>query len=286
VRVKTGTLVGLALIVLGLLLLTKAVTFSMLVVDTSPPKWKCAQFFYGSIDNPVPPYVTTLSEDQSAPSILEPARSGTIAVIVNEDNPASTATISINGVKQTMQLYLVSETSSGSVATYALPWTVPSTLGDLIRFDVEVSDQAGNKVTKTLYATTAAVEGYFTINGQRVTPQDVLYLNTKKLQIAFVATSGASSIQAVRLYVKNLGSGQVIYDGTMDGSAPSWSKSIELPSDGKYDVSGYIVVYGKPYCKMSITIDTGTPLLASFSYSQAAGVIFMLAGIAMIVRRG
>ena len=107
---------GVVCVIVGALLIVPPhiLGFAFVVADTTPPQFGTSiTFTYGSFDNPVEPYSTTLSESSASPGLLLPNRVGDIVVPVYEDNPQE-AKVSIDGVVYTMTLH----SSSGNLRRY------------------------------------------------------------------------------------------------------------------------------------------------------------------------
>jgi len=294
---SSSTVASFLLIFFGAVLVAQPfLNFTTAVVDTTPPQPSSGLSLlvcYPTFDSPTDS--TSLPMSSSTPGILYPGQSCQLVQIIYEDNP-DTATITIaesgGSTLVSSASMTVHSTASPNIVRYVYSWTVPNTSDKLYVFTVTAIDKAGNSATWNYYGkTTGQVQGYFVINGVKITGKDdVIYLRTKTLNVEFYATSGASAIQYVHVTVKNANTGAYVggFDANgnpiyMTKGTDKWTYSVTVPSDGRYIVTGTVYPTGaSSITLMSVAIDTG--FASPLSVQTILGGLLILFGLVLYAR--
>jgi len=240
---------GAIMIILGVVLPFLGIalpSLAAIVYDATPPTLNY-------------PYPSGTSPSGATP--LTPGQAITVKIVVVEDG-SGISTVKCDIFKYGGSLLTTLTLSQGSPALggyeYTASWTVPNEAGVTYQFNFMAKDNSGNVAAKTSYGVVGTPDGYFTINGQQVTTSSVIYVNNPTLNIAFTATNLPEQITAIRVILKDSG-GTTLKDLTLPKTSESiWSGTITLPAEGKYTISGYIVIAsGNHLQKMELAIQWG-----------------------------
>lgn len=249
-------LIGAALVLISISL---PMLLATVIVDTYPPNISSVAFHYGSYASPTSS--VPLSIDPSAPSALVPNAAGQVEICIYEDYlDESSVSLKINGISYALKLER-KVLSSGTLwfYRYLADYTTPSTDGASVTFEASAKDLGGLSTTRTCYGKTVKVDGYFTINGIKITStEQTVYLSSRKLNFEFIATYGGSYIDRVIVSITKA-DGTIIQTLALSKvAADKWTGSYTLEADGKYIVKGYFDTYPGRLQRMSLLIDTGS----------------------------
>jgi len=241
---------GAAMIILGIVLPFLGIalpSLATIIYDATPPTLNY-------------PYPSGTSPSGATP--LTPGQTITVKIVVVEDG-SGISTVKCDIFKYGGSILTTLTLSQGSSALggyeYTASWTVPNEAGVTYQFNFMAKDNAGNVATKTSYGVTGTPDGYFTINGQQVTATSVIYVNNPTLNIDFTATSLPDLITGIRVIVRD-SAGTTLRDFTLtkSSSGNTWSGTHTLSAEGKYTISGYIVIAsGSQLQKMELVVQWG-----------------------------
>ena len=230
------TMLGIALLVVGF---AGPWALTTLVVRTGSPKI-AGQFPSGT---------------STSPTLLEPNTTYTLKASVqpvdyNADDPLQTIVkVSITGTGQTLTLTYKSKAYPAFYYEYA-GWASPGP-GTSLAFNWSVTDQFGATGSSVTYATTASLgEGYFTIEGQKITSTtDKVYVGKNTFNVTFTKTKDPVT-EAWFVVQDSAGNWKYTKADTVKTTFPaSWSVTL---ADGTYDIRGYFTSYGQSVQVMSV----------------------------------
>jgi hypothetical protein len=133
---------------------------------------------------------------------------------------------------ETITLQLISQ--DGEVYTYAGTFSASVVKGETYQIHYVATDKAGWQDVYDATITLVGLEGYVTINGQKVEPDDTIRIRTLELDIRVYITVGSDSVD--KIY------------GSIDGETltfkyqqpflqtPYWGATYTLPGDGTYEL--------------------------------------------------
>jgi len=147
--------------------------------------------------------------------------------------------------------------------------------------EITVSLELQNCVLHIISATVEEEEepeppdGYFTINGEKVTSDTEILVKNSEITIKFVPTENAENIKEV--YCDIWKEAPLFKRVTLP--SPSYNTTYTLPEPGAYKLKGYIKWTGSetPIKKLDITVTLPSPL----SINQILGMTFIAIGIAI-----
>jgi len=263
---------GLVLVCLGLLLVFNVLPtiFATVIYDSSPP----------TIGNVAPP------GNIYSPTPLTGGQTYKIYAVVDDyETSVTSVTCQISNVEGQSYSKTVTLEYEKAVPNqgdqYSYEWSVPSLANTKLKFVFTARDEAGNVRTKTTYGLIGTPDGYFTINGQQVDEKSKIIVNSATLNFEFHASNLGGQISNVE--VKIFRSGVQVGSVTLTETSTDlkWTGTYTLPSQGTYQVNGYIWVGANSYQKMSITASWGFELPAltttqMFGYGLiAVGAVLM-----------
>lgn len=166
-------------------------------------------------------------------------------------------------------------------ATYAKEWNTPAGSGETYEFKYAVEDNAGNVAIETGYGATGMPDGYFKINGVSVSIDTHLYLNTRNIAFAFIATNLCTEITGVTVEIYE-GASLIKQVGFTKVSSTEWTASYTFTKDGQFEINGYIDWAGPVLRKMSLVVDTGSSgwIVPYFTIAQG---LFGISGVGLII---
>lgn len=250
------------------------VPFATIITDTTPPTILASW--------PGMATSATYPQNLGAPGTI-------VELFCTTNEQLSSATVQITppaGAATTLTLASAGLTSGGNWK-YNYMWTIPTTQG-VYSFKYTATDLAGNVASMTCYGQpTGTVDGYFTVNGKQVAKDDVVRINSLTVNFGFVATSGATTITSVQVFVYSgaPSSGPAIATVNLvkQSSGTSWAGQYVFPHDGTYTVNG--VIYPGAAMLMSLLFQASTSIIPQFNvYLLIIGIVFMGAGVPVRIR--
>jgi len=256
-------LLGILFVVLALSLPYVDEYIATAVIDATPPDFTGGYFLTPSYEKVIDPY--RLSENKDEPNPLPEATSGDIYINLIETNlDYAEVKVTGNGYDSGwLRLRSVEYDSDYNMHTLITSWTVPSGRGILYTFTFRAYDRAGNNATEERYAVTGIPEGYFTINGIKVTTQTTIYLNTREVIFEFHATSLGELIDDVIITITAIEPEKFDEEKHIALELEEvelnkrWEAKFIFPFDGTFLIRGQIGWDGQAVVILSVTLNTG-----------------------------
>ncbi len=182
-----------------------------------------------------------------------------------------------------------------STFVYTAGWNVPAEEGKTYTFDWLVILRNNDNVeygsqSTTTYAKTIAAEpdGYFTVNGQNADQQTIHVITNPNIQLGFIATKNADKLLTV--YVEVWQGNTKLTTITLTGTARMGSYT--LPSYNTYQLKGFYTWTGgaQPIQRMSVTANWEVGELtkrgpAGIGINQVIGVGSIFTGTVLLIKR-
>jgi len=265
------------LIAIGLLLVTDIQLLQGAVINVSgEPPTILSMYIQGAEDDTGSAITSAVISDPSV------AVDGTpwLYFDANKEQPTS-ATLHVTGENY-------DETWTTTYFTTSNGFTVGHTYFDqskalvlsqntLYTFEVTATDAQGDQVVLKLYGKTepAAPTGQFYINGVAMSPDTVLDITSRTVQITYKNTLNGRNVNSVKLDVLGSGDPEQIYLTETLADA-EWSTSYTFPRDGAYMLNGTVTWAKGDILVMSIqSQEVGSSL---FTAQQMSGVALMALG--------
>lgn len=276
--------IGTALMIAGAFVAFVAVAFPQQVasglatikIDTTPPTINAM--------NP--------SGSQSSPTHFNPDTTVTLKMNSFQEK-VNNPRVVVGGSTKSMTFDSSHATPYGTEYWYTTSWSTSGHTGETVKFVFKGDDGNGNTGSDTAYALVGSyADGYFTINGQKISKGATVTLGTRSVSLSATVTTSEKPdevwyrVQAVDVEGYSSGTTLKHKSETVQTSAPySWSYT--FPKDGTYSVNGYFKSYGNNVQVMSI--DTGInspPVLPPFPSEAmiALGIGISMAAIGAVVR--
>jgi len=270
--------IGTALMVAGVFIAFVAVAFPQQVasglatinIDTTPPNVNASNPS-GSKDKPThfdPDTTVTLEMYSVSEKVNNP----------RVETPSGTKSLSFSEGYPRMEPPRFYYTTSFDTSEYT---------GQVVKFTFKGDDDAGNTGSDTAYALIGSyADGYFTINGQKISKGATITLSTKSVSLSATVTTDEKPDEVwyvvwtkdVRGY--NKGEMLKVKKDTVQTSPPySWSYT--FPKDGTYQINGFFKSYGKGIQVMSVDAGINSSPVPPVPFPSEAMIVLGL-GIFMV----
>jgi len=287
-------LLGLALIVLGLMLIFNVVSLGAIAawinyIDI----W--SYLYPGSTDSNNPDIVTAGStitltahlkfRDESADWYSDP-NGWTVYVEISKDGTAVT----------TLTLQLQNVDDASGIAEWTYPWNVPGDEDVLYTLVWHVDTPDSGSDSKTTYAKTPLIEpdGVFKVNGVDASADTTLTVISPMLSFEFTPSRAADKITAVKVEIWKDGSLQDTV--ALTEQTGTYTGTYTLPAAGTYELKGYVEwTGGNPLRKMSLLATYGEGSASSggepgsltgwLGLNQIAGLLCIAAGAVLTLKK-
>ena len=250
-----------------------------LTIDTSPPEFVWVKMASGSSSGWL-----EISKDVNNPTPITVGEEYWFAVWVRESGSGIDGGVSLDVWSQGTIIAGAGLPLNRSNHIYvfyleAFSWT-PSVAG-LYTIKLTVEDNAGHIAEETRYVQAkmvpVEVEGYFTINGQRVDETSSLLLDTRDVTFTYVVTSGTEGVESVTVNITGEGIDDTV---TCQKTGSTWTATYTFPRDGTYEVKGEVhTVTGEMLVPMSLIVDIGQGGGLPFNPLQLLGVLLVALGL-------
>jgi len=256
--------IGTALMVAGVFVAFVAIAFpqqvasglATVVVDTSPPDVNAM--------NP--------SGSKSNPTHFDP--DATVTLKMNSfREKVNNARVVIDGSTKSLSYSGSSGTPYGTEYYYTTSWSTSGHSGEKLSFTFKGEDDAGNTGSDTAYALIGSyADGYFTINGQKLSKGGKITISTRSIDLKFTKTTSATPDEVWYTVRDSNGNWLQKKSDTVKTSSP-WTWSYTFPSDGTYEVNGYCKSYGKSVQVMSFRTGVNTSPVPQLPFPSEAMIV-------------
>lgn len=176
---------------------------------------------------------------------------------------------------ESITLQLISQ--DGEVYTYVGTFTASVVKGETYQIHYVATDKAGWQDVYDATITLVGLEGYVTINGQRVEPDDTVRIRTLELDIRVYITAGSDSVD--KIYGSINGETLTFTYQQPFLQTPYWGAAYKLPGDGTYElIVNVLDKAGQETCLASFTIQVGSQQ----KHLMILAVVFVLVAMAII----
>jgi len=270
--------IGTALMVAGVFVAFVAIAFPQQVasglatvkIDTTPPTINAM--------NP--------SGTQSSPTHFDPSTTVTLKMNSFREK-VNNARVVVGGSTKSLSYDSAHSTPYGTEYWYTTSWDTSGHSGETVKFVFKGDDDVGNTGSDTAYALIGSyADGYFTMNGQKVSKGATITLSTRSVTLKATVTTDEKPdevwyrVQAIDVKGYSSGTTLVHKSDTVKTSSPyEWSYT--FPKDGTYSVNGYFKSYGKNVQVMSADMGINSSPMPPLPFPSEAVIVLGL-GIAMI----